>query len=293
MSETTELLFPPFQSRERYDPGWTRFRELHLYNGSRCNRTCAFCVVSGNPRGWYEPFGTPVLELALRLVAPDGNIKIYGGEPTLDVANMLESVAFLRAGGFTGWFTYFTNGVLADRVIALLEADERSEAVLNYSILYGRGAELLPRPARRRLEAYARHRPGVLFASHADLVPVGPGASFVADESRPDFRGACPRCPPVLTSRGLLHACPFAVELDHAQYRLGTGQEAAASGFARWLRFRDWIGETVEPRAAQAARHPCAVCTAGDFDRGPWCEVEETIPERRCRSSIDLESSPR
>jgi hypothetical protein len=208
-------------------------------------------------------------------------------------------VAYLRAGGFRGWITYFTNGVQADRVIALLDADDRSEAVLNYSILHGQGAEPLPPGARRRLEAYARRRPGVLFTSHPDLIPVGPGATFLASlgdgangrvgdgaktqelpsrpgpplrggaphspsSPRPAFHGACPRCPPVLTSRGLLHACPFAVELDREQYRLGTGDEAAAHGFARWLRFRDWIGATVEPQAAHHKRHPCAVCTAGE-----------------------------
>jgi hypothetical protein len=262
VSATSDTQIPSFQSRERYHPGWTELRELHLYNGSRCNRACAFCVVSGSPAGWYEPFRPEVLSLALALVAADGNIKVYGGEPTLDLANMLESVTYLRAGGFRGWITYFTNGVQAERVIALLEADEQSEAVLNYSILHGRGAEPLPPAARRRLETYARRRPGVLFTSHPDLVPVGPGATFSPAEERPDFRGACPRCPPVLTSRGLLHACPFAVELDREQYRLGTGAAAADGGFVRWIRFRDWIGDQVEPRARARGCHPCTVCTA-------------------------------
>src|SRR5206468_3941547 len=83
----------------------------------------------------------------------------YGGEPTLDPANMRESMAFLRAGGFRGWITLFTNGVLAERLIALLEADEQCEAVLNYSILHGRDAEPLPRAAYRRLADYARRPP--------------------------------------------------------------------------------------------------------------------------------------
>jgi len=260
--DLSQSLFPPFQSRERYAPEWRELRELHLYNGPRCNRSCAFCVVSGSPRGWYEPFRPEVLDVALALVAADGNLKIYGGEPTLDVENMQESVSYLRAGGFGGWFTYFTNGVQADRVIALLEADERSEAVLNYSILHGEGAEPLPEASLRRLEAYARRRPGVLFTSHPDLVPVGPGATFTAPSSRPAFQGACPRCPPVLTSRGLLHACPFAVELDRPHYPLGTGRDAATHGFDRWRHFRDWIGACVEPLAARQGCHPCSVCTA-------------------------------
>jgi hypothetical protein len=294
-------LFPPHRSREQYDPSWTCFRELHLYNGSRCNRACEFCTVAGSPSGWYEPFTPPVLDLALQLVAPDGNLKIYGGEPTLDPANIRESMAYLRAGGFTGWFTLFTNGVLAERLIALLEADDRCEAVLNYSILFGDGAPPLPRRAQRALEEYARGRPGVLFASHPDLVPVGPGATFASHEPRPSFQGTCPRCPPVLTSRGLLHACPFAVELEHEQYRIGgsglgargpgrdgPGREPGAGSrepvpdprapspetlsFDRWLRFRDWIGEVITPRAEATGRHPCAVCTGGDFDHGPWAQ---------------------
>jgi hypothetical protein len=270
MPDERDLLFPPFRSRERFEPGWTQLRELHLYNGARCNRACQFCVVSGNPSGWYEPFRRPVLETALRLVAPDGNIKVYGGEPTLDVPNMRECLAFLREGGFRGWLTLFTNGVLAERLIALLDADEQSEAVLNYSILYGRGAEPLPRSAYQRLVEYARRRPGVLFTSHSDLVPVGPGATFQPAEKRPDFGGACPRCPPVLTSRGVLHACPFAVELDRPHYHLGDTATPAAEGYRRWLRFRDWIEQTVSPLAAATRRHPCAVCTAAEFASGPW-----------------------
>jgi hypothetical protein len=272
LSDERDLLFPPFRSRERFEPGWTQLRELHLYNGSRCNRACQFCVVSGNPSGWYEPFRPPMLKMALRLVAPDGNLKLYGGEPTLDPRNVRESMTFLRAGGFHGWFTLFTNGVLAERLLDLLDTDDQSEAVLNYSILYGRGAEPLPRSAYRRLADYARGRPGVLFTSHPDLVPVGPGATFQPADERPDFGGACPRCPPVLTSRGVLHACPFAVELDRPHYLLGDTARPAAEGYSRWLRFRDWIEETVAPRAAATHCHPCAVCTAGDFTAGPWDE---------------------
>jgi hypothetical protein len=260
-SREIERLIPPFHSRERYSEDWTSFRELHLYNGSRCNRECAFCVVAGSPQGWYQPFTEAVLDAALRLVTPDGNLKFYGGEPTLDPDNLRWAVRYLRAEGFQGWFTLFTNGVLACRLTRLLDADPWTEAVLNYSILYGRGAKPLPRRALAHLLAYAQRRPGILFSSHSDLVPVGPGAAFQAAEPRPAFGAECPQCPPVLTTDGRLHACPFAVELDHPHYRLGTIQEGGAAGMERWLQFRAWIDTTLMPQARAQCRHPCTLCT--------------------------------
>src|SRR2546421_426056 len=128
----TTTLFPPHESRESGRPDAGRFRELHLYHGSFCNRACAFCTVNGEPAGWSAPFSDGVLGAALRWVAPDGNLKIYGGEPTLELDGLLQAFQALRAGGFTGWFTIFSNGVLAGRVVALLEADERCEVVLNH-----------------------------------------------------------------------------------------------------------------------------------------------------------------
>ncbi len=256
----TDRWLPPYESRVQGEKIGRRFRELHLYHGSRCNRECEFCTVSGRPGGWYEPFRQPVLERALTLVAPDGNLKIYGGEPTLDLPGLTTALRYLRAGGFTGWFTLFSNGVLADRVITLLDGDDRTEVVLNYSIATGADAEPLPVTARRRLAAYARRRPGVLFLSHPDLVPVGRGAG-AAWAARADFGGSCPRCCPVLTSRGQLHACPFAVELQHSQYHLGDLASDPGAATDAHRRFLHWIDTEVTPRAAAEQQHPCRVCT--------------------------------
>src|SRR5689334_931710 len=99
-----------------------KFSDLHLYTGSKCNRQCDFCIVSGRPDGWYRPMTTESLDAALALVPVDGTIKFYGGEPTLDLENLLWAIRYLREHGFIGWFTVFSNGVLADRVIEILEA---------------------------------------------------------------------------------------------------------------------------------------------------------------------------
>ena len=55
---------------------------------------------------------------------------------------------FLRARGFAGLFTIYSNGVKARTLIHLLESDPQSEAVLNYSIYLGRDADPLPARAK-------------------------------------------------------------------------------------------------------------------------------------------------
>ena len=68
---------------EHYAEGDAELRELHLYEGNFCNRTCSWCTIDGSPDGWYQPYAPAVLDQALRSVAADGNVKFYGGEPTL------------------------------------------------------------------------------------------------------------------------------------------------------------------------------------------------------------------
>jgi hypothetical protein len=253
-------LFPTHVSRECGKPGEATLRELHLYHGSRCNRACAFCTVDGAPEGWHRSFTPEILDAALRWVAADGNLKVYGGEPTLDLESLLSAAAYLRRGGFTGWLTVFSNGVLAERVVRLLESDERSEVVLNRSILYGEGAEPLPPRARNLLERYASAHPGRLFASHADLVPVGRGAGLPGAEG--GFGGRCPRCHPVLTTRGILLACPFAVDQDLDGHRHGDLTLSGTEAVERHAAFLEWIDTVLEPAAGRAGLHPCRLCTA-------------------------------
>jgi sulfatase maturation enzyme AslB (radical SAM superfamily) len=56
---------------------------LYLYEGNFCNRTCAWCTINGSPRGTYHPYSAAVLDKAIAAIAVDGNLKFYGGEPTL------------------------------------------------------------------------------------------------------------------------------------------------------------------------------------------------------------------
>ena len=126
-------------------------RELHLYEGNFCNRDL---LVVHDPR------------LARRLVPAllagrarpgararsrtDGNLKFYGGEPTLPRRGIVEAMRYCRERGFRGLFTVFSNGVqgrAADRDPRVSDPRTRS------------GAQLLdlPRPRRR---AAARRRQG-------------------------------------------------------------------------------------------------------------------------------------
>lgn len=249
---------------EHYTPADTALRELHLYEGNFCNRTCAWCTINGSPEGWYAPYDEAVLDQALRTVASDGNLKFYGGEPTLHADAIIDAMRWLRAHGFRGLFTIFSNGVKADRLIAILDSDARSEAVLNYSIYHGRDAEPLPPAARERLAVWATAHPNRLFQGYKILFHAGAGADAAFDRDREaDFHGlgqGCVRCFPVLTSRGRFHACPFAAELDAPHYDLGGVGSDPADVFARYRAFRTWIDETLDPAARARGISSCAMC---------------------------------
>jgi len=249
---------------EHYNPGDTALRELHLYEGNFCNRTCTWCTIHGSPDGWYHPYAPAVLDQALRTVAADGNIKFYGGEPTLHAAVIVDAMRYLRGHGFRGLYTIFSNGVRAEKLLDILESDVRSEAVLNYSIYHGRDAEPLPAHARARLEEWARDHPNRLFQGYKVLFHAGAGADQAFDRDREaDFHGlgrGCVRCFPVLTSTGRFHACPFAAEIDAPHYDLGGIDTDPGVVFDNYRVFRRWVDDVLDPAARERNVSSCEMC---------------------------------
>jgi len=249
---------------EHYSAGDTELRELHLYEGNFCNRTCAWCTIHGSPEGWYQPYAPAVLDQAARSVAADGNLKFYGGEPTLHTGVIIDAMRGLRARGFRGLFTIFSNGVKADRLIEILDSDARSEAVLNYSIYHGRDADPLPAHAQPRLEAWARAHPNRMFQGYKVLFHAGAGTAQHFDRDREaDFHGlgrGCVRCFPVLTSKGRFHACPFAAEIDAPHYDLGRVGTDPQTLLANYRAFRRWIDDVLDPAARTRDVSSCEMC---------------------------------
>jgi len=151
-------MFQPFEDvRPDVDLACGPLPELHLYFGSRCNRSCDFCTVSGSPRGWLAQISQEHLDSLVEQLHPRAQLKIYGGEPTLLHGNLLWAIRHLRERGFGGRLVIFSNGIQEDRLIRLLEGDDNSCAVLNYSILTGTNAEPIP-PAALRLPLRRRER---------------------------------------------------------------------------------------------------------------------------------------
>lgn len=249
--------FPPRPSSGRFAgvAADGRLPELHLYDGSRCNRSCGFCVVAGSPQGWHRPYCRETLDFALELLTPRGLVKFYGGEPTLHPDNLLEAVAYLRQGGFEGSFRIYSNGVRARHLLAILEAVPEMDAVLNYSILHGRGVPPIPEKAMQRLLDYP---PGRIFSGHTDLVEVGNPEALPGGVG--DFGGGCAQCHPVLRTDGRLHGCPFAVEIEAPVFELGRPGDATARVVERYRRLLRWQVEVLEPEAKRRGLHPCQVC---------------------------------
>jgi hypothetical protein len=259
------------------EPG--RLDELHLYHGSKCNRSCAFCCVNGEPDGSHAPFTETTLKAATELVVRHGSIKIYGGEPTLDAVNLRWTVRRLRELGFEGPITIFSNGLLARVLTDLLNEFPKTYVVLNHAIITGSGEQPLPERSFTRLADYHAAHPNRIFLSHNFMVPVGRrlgsmgvneyGSMGVEDQpaSLPHShthilpnRG-CYKCHPVLTSSGQYHACPFAVEEPHPHFQLGDVNTPVAAVGERYTRFLNWIDQALEPEAARQGRDACAVCT--------------------------------
>jgi hypothetical protein len=249
---------------EHFSPDDSELRELHLYEGNFCNRACSWCTIHGSPDGWYQPYSPAVLDQALRTLAADGNLKFYGGEPTLHTPEIVDAIRYCRDRGFRGLVTVFSNGVQADKLIAILESDPRTEVVLNYSIFHGRDAEPLPAAAKAKLEAWAASHPSRLFKGYKVLFHSGGGAEKTFDRDREaDYHGmgtGCVRCFPVLTTKGRFHACPFAAEIDAPHYDLGSVGTDPSTVFDNYRTFLRWVDGTLDPAARERGVTSCEMC---------------------------------
>jgi hypothetical protein len=266
----TRETFAPFENGVlgiMAEPG--RMDELHLYHGARCNRTCGFCCVNGAPEGDHAPFGEESLQAAVATVARRGSLKIYGGEPTLDGANLRWTVRRLRELGFEGAITIFSNGLRAQLLIDLLEQDRELRVVLNRAIATGDGEEPILPGALTALTRFEYSHPGRIFLSHDFTVPVGRQAErgevqakvgLPVQTPRSDTHSRCCRCWPVLTSSGRYHACPFAVAYALPRYDLGEAGDDPSAVQERFRAFKTWIAEEVEPKSETIGRHVCEVC---------------------------------
>jgi len=250
------------ESVETFHPQDGVLRELYLYDGNFCNRACTWCTVFGSPQGWHTAYATRVLEGALAAVATDGNIKFYGGEPTLHSDSLLQAMRFLRARDFQGLFTIYSNGIKARTLIRLLESDPQSEAVLNYSIYLGRDADPLPARAKDLLEAWGRAHPQRLF-SYKVLYHAGAGAAMTFDRDRePAYHAqqGCVLCFPVLKATGEFHACPLAIENPASHFRLGDLHTPPGALFDNYRKFRTWATTVLDPAAHARQITSCAMC---------------------------------
>jgi len=267
------------EPEETFHEGDRELRELHLYEGNLCNRDCAWCTVDGSPKGWRASYSKELMDEAMRSLARDGNLKFYGGEPTIHHHEIVTVIAYLRSKGFQGLVTIFSNGVLADRLIEVLESDARSECVLNYSIYHGRDAEPLPMKSKQRLEDWSRSHPGRIFQGYKVLFHAGSGTKLEFSEDRESsFHGmgrGCNRCFPVLTTRGQYHACPFAAEVDAPHFELGRCGDDPARVYENYRAFRRWIDDELDPAAERLGMTSCEVCHGGlgeirlpEFEKG-------------------------
>ena len=239
-------------------------RELHLYEGNFCNRDCSWCTIQGSPDGWYQAYTPEVLDQALDSLAADGNLKFYGGEPTLHTPEIVAAMRYVRERGFAGLITVFSNGIQAEKLISILESDPKSEAVLNYSIYHGRDAKPMPRYARDRLEEWARENANRIFQGYKVLFHAGGGAEEEFDRDREsEYHGMgnrCVRCFPVLTTKGRFHACPFAAEVDSPHFDLGAVGTKSETVFGNYRSFLRWVDEELDPAAAARGVSSCEMC---------------------------------
>jgi Radical SAM superfamily len=259
------LIFTERPSRDKGVIENNRLMELHLYPGNRCNRDCSFCTVFGSPQGEFSEYTLAHLDavLATLVLHEQGTLKFYGGEPTLNAENIIWAIAYLRANGFKGSIVIYSNGIKADRLLDILNADplQKTTASLNYSITTGDGAPQMPQKSLQQLEAYEQSHRGVIAIGHPDIVDSGRGIDpFTGEETRPQINHQCPHCYPVLKTDGTFHACPFAVENAAPHFQLGDISMEASQISQNFQQFFQWLDTVHQPYAMQHDLPACTVC---------------------------------
>lgn len=259
------MIFKERPSRDRGVVVQHRLMELHLYPGNLCNRSCNFCTVLGSPMGLYSQYQIEHLDVVLQMVMLHhlGTVKFYGGEPTLYADNVSWAIAYLREHGFDGSIVIYSNGILAERLLNILEADplHKTTASLNYSITTGDGALPIPATALHILEDYERTHPNTIAIGHPDIVDAGHGVDpFTGTSSRPKNSHKCPRCYPVLKTDGTFHACPFAVENNAPHFHLGNLSTPTITIAENFQTFLQWLDTVHEPFALEHDIPACTLC---------------------------------
>ena len=188
---------------------------------------------------------------------------------------------YVRERGFRGLITIFSNGVQAERLIALLDADPRSEAVLNYSIYHGRDAEPLPRAREGAARGLGRRqsRAGSSRATRCSSTPAAGPTRRSTATARPTSTASAPAAcaaSPCSPREGRFHACPFAAEIDSPHYDLG-GVGTAPGGGVPELPHVPALGRRgARPDGARRAAFRAARCATGTW---PSCRCPPTSAE--------------
>ncbi|MGI8936480.1 MAG: hypothetical protein ACR2FS_20655, partial [Phormidesmis sp.] len=192
-----------------------------------------------------------------------GALKFYGGEPTLNHKNVIWSIAYLRDHDFTAAIVIYSNGIRAEQLLEILDADplHQTTASLNYSIATGDGAPQMPLKSLRLLEDYEQVNEGAIAIGHPDIVDSGRGVDpFTGEETRPKVNSQCPHCYPVLKSDGQFHACPFAIENDAPHFQLGDLHSSPAEIAQNFTTFFEWLDTVHQPYAEAHNLPACTVC---------------------------------
>jgi hypothetical protein len=104
------------------------------------------------------------------------------------------------------------------------------------------------------------------------------------------FQNDCGRCYPVVTTKGEVHACPFAVEIRDPRFHLGEVAGDARRAVRNFEAFFRWIDDALMPYARAHGLQPRAADGAGATPAGqqrlqPAEELEEAQAAARSGGS--------